>query len=74
MPEGMSGMDLAERLLAAKPELRIIFASGYSVEDLDPNFLREGHADFLQKPYTHITLPKAVRDCLDKPHGPARIQ
>jgi nitrogen-specific signal transduction histidine kinase/ActR/RegA family two-component response regulator len=65
MPEGMSGMDLATRLLAAKPGLRIIFASGYSMDDLDTTFVRKGHASFLQKPYTHITLAKAVRACLD---------
>ena len=66
MPEGISGMDLAEQLLATKPELKIIFASGYSMDDLDTAFLRKGRAAFLQKPYTHVTLAKAVRDCLDK--------
>jgi signal transduction histidine kinase/ActR/RegA family two-component response regulator/HAMP domain-containing protein len=65
MPEGMSGMDLATRLLAAKPGLRIIFASGYSMDDLDTSFVHKGHASFLQKPYTHVTLTKAVRACLD---------
>jgi CheY-like chemotaxis protein len=66
MPEGLSGMELAEKLLAAEPKLKIIFASGYSMDDLDTDFIREGHATFLQKPYTHLTLAKAVRDCLDR--------
>jgi len=66
MPEGISGMDLAQRLLEAKPRLKIIFASGYSMDDIDLGFVRKGRAAFLQKPYTHITLAKAVRDCLDK--------
>jgi len=66
MPEGLSGMELAQQLLASDPRLRIILASGYSMDDLDPNFIREGHAAFLQKPYTHVTLKKAVRDCLDR--------
>ena len=65
MPEGISGMDLAQRLQAIKPQLKIIFASGYSMDDLDTEFVRNGHAMFLQKPYTHVTLAKAVRDCLD---------
>jgi signal transduction histidine kinase len=65
MPEGVSGMDLARQLLDAKPTLKIIFASGYSMDEVNPTFLRDGHAAFLQKPYTHVTLPKAVRDCLD---------
>ena len=66
MPEGISGMDLANRLLESKPDLKIIFASGYSMDDLDTAFVRDGHAIFLQKPYTHVTLAKAVRQCLDK--------
>ena len=69
MPEGVSGMELAHRLLEAKPELKIIFASGYSMDDLDTAFVRDGHALFLQKPYTHVTLAKAVRQCLDKSDG-----
>jgi FixJ family two-component response regulator len=66
MPEGVSGMDLAYRLTEVKPDLKIIFASGYSMDDLDTAFVREGHAIFLQKPYTHVTLANAVRQCLDK--------
>ncbi len=67
MPEGISGMDLARTLLQAKPWLKIIFASGYSMDEIDTGFVQNGRAFFLQKPYTHITLAKAVRDCLDKP-------
>jgi signal transduction histidine kinase/HAMP domain-containing protein/ActR/RegA family two-component response regulator len=65
MPEGISGMDLAQRLQASNPKLKIVFASGYSMDDLDTSFLRQGRATFLQKPYTHASLAKAVRDCLD---------
>jgi FixJ family two-component response regulator len=65
MPEGISGMDLAQQLLTVKPNLKLIFASGYSMDDIDSAFVRNGRATFLQKPYTHITLAKAVRDCLD---------
>jgi len=68
MPEGMSGMDLAQKLLP-EPSLKIIFASGYSMDELDTDFIRQGNALFLQKPYTHITLAKAVRDCLDMGNG-----
>ncbi len=71
MPEGMSGMDLAQCLQASKPELRVIFASGYSMDDLDTKFLQQGYAGFIQKPYTHVTLAKAVREALDQPATPA---
>jgi len=65
MPEGISGMDLAQQLLATKPRLKIVFASGYSMESLDTAFVRNGRAGFLQKPYTHVTLAQAVRSALD---------
>ena len=35
------------------------------MDDLDTEFVRNGHAIFLQKPYTHFSLAKTVRDCLD---------
>src|SRR5206468_1222216 len=66
MPEGVSGMDLAQRLLATRPTLKIIFASGYNMGELDTDFIRKGRAVLLQKPYTHVTLTNAVRDCLDR--------
>jgi CheY-like chemotaxis protein len=65
MPEGISGMDLVRTLLDSKPKLKVIFASGYSMDNLDTAFLSKGRAAFLQKPYTHITLAQAVRSALD---------
>jgi YesN/AraC family two-component response regulator len=32
MPGGMTGKDLAERLLKENPKLKVIYASGYSAE------------------------------------------
>jgi len=66
MPEGISGVELAEKLIAEKPDLHVIFTSGYSVDEMDTAFIRDGRGDFLQKPYTRVTLAKAVRDCLDR--------
>jgi CheY-like chemotaxis protein len=66
MPEGVSGVELADKLLAAKPGLKIIFTSGYTADEVSPEVLARTRAQFLQKPYTHASLAKAVRDCLDK--------
>ncbi len=71
MPDGISGMDLAQRLMATNPNLKIIFASGYSMENFDAGFVEKTHAGFLQKPYTHITLARAVREALDRKSEPA---
>jgi signal transduction histidine kinase/HAMP domain-containing protein/ActR/RegA family two-component response regulator len=66
MPGGMSGRQLATRLLASQPRLKVIFTSGYNVEETNTDFFRRGGAVFLQKPYTRVDLARAVRNCLDK--------
>ncbi|MGA2854096.1 MAG: response regulator, partial [Verrucomicrobiota bacterium] len=65
MPEGVSGVDLAERLLADRPDLKIVFTSGYTTTEINDELLSRSQARFLQKPYTQNTLARAVRDCLD---------
>jgi CheY-like chemotaxis protein len=65
MPHGVSGRDLAERLRKDKPDLKVIYSSGYSQAIGESDLvLREG-LNFLQKPYHPRVLAKAVRDCLD---------
>ena len=66
MPGGMSGRDLAVKLQAQHPSTRVVFTSGYNMEDKHTDFFRKGGVLFLQKPYTRDTLTKAVRECLDK--------
>ncbi len=64
MPEGMTGRELAEELKSRKPDLRVVFTSGYSTEIMgDDNALRD--TLFLQKPYPPPLLAKTVRECLD---------
>jgi two-component system, cell cycle sensor histidine kinase and response regulator CckA len=65
MPHGVSGRELAQRLRGDKPELKVIYSSGYSLAVVGSDMvLREG-LNFLQKPYNPGKLAKAVRDCLD---------
>jgi signal transduction histidine kinase/ActR/RegA family two-component response regulator len=73
MPAGVSGMELANKLLLQRPQLRIVFASGYTVDDISTDFLtRNNNARFLQKPYTRITLARAVREAIDGSTAPQR--
>jgi signal transduction histidine kinase/CheY-like chemotaxis protein len=65
MPEGVSGIDLAERLLTDRPDLKIIFSSGYTSTEISAELMARSQARFLQKPYSHTDLAKIVRDCLD---------
>jgi CheY-like chemotaxis protein len=66
MPGGVSGYELASKLLESRPSLRVVFASGYTVDDISTDFLeRHNDARFLQKPYNRTTLARAVRETLD---------
>jgi signal transduction histidine kinase/ActR/RegA family two-component response regulator/HAMP domain-containing protein len=69
MPGGISGVDLAERLLASRPQLRIVFTSGYAANEVNREVLARTRARFLPKPYTHDELAQTVRECLDKSTG-----
>ncbi|MGA2542338.1 MAG: response regulator [Verrucomicrobiota bacterium] len=64
MPDGMSGRQLAERLKADNPALKVLYTSGYSTELLGKDLgLQEG-ANFLQKPYPPSKLVQTVRTAL----------
>jgi signal transduction histidine kinase len=65
MPDGLSGKDLAETLVSYKPGLKVIFTSGYNVEDIRADMAGKNGSRFLQKPYSRSTLAQAVRECLD---------
>jgi PAS domain S-box-containing protein len=68
MPDGMTGKDLAQRILGEKPDLKVIYMSGYSAEVVGKDFpLRDGH-NFLTKPFQAAKLAKTVRDRLDAKH------
>ncbi len=65
MPNGVQGNVLAERLHAERPELQVIFSSGYSSDFATADTPLGERFTFLQKPYKPETLVKTVRNCLD---------
>jgi two-component system cell cycle sensor histidine kinase/response regulator CckA len=62
---GASGPDLARELGATRPDMRVLYVSGYSVDPgLQSGMLTEGQA-FLQKPFALDALASKVRELLD---------
>jgi CheY-like chemotaxis protein len=62
---GLSGRELAERLARTRPELRVLYTSGYTDDAMvRQGVLRAGVA-FLQKPFVPETLARKVREVLD---------
>ena len=64
MPGGMNGDELAEAALAAKPDLKVLFTSGYA----EPAVARQGLGvgAWLKKPYTAAELAEKVREILSQ--------
>jgi two-component system, cell cycle sensor histidine kinase and response regulator CckA len=68
MPE-MNGPALAQRLVGLRPELRILFISGYA--DLSTPFEMDSshNVSFLSKPFQASVLTERVRQMLERPVG-----
>jgi CheY-like chemotaxis protein len=67
MPK-MGGIELAERLAALRPELKVLYTSGYA--DGGGGSKRVAGAGYLEKPYAMEELARTVRELLD-PGRPA---
>jgi PAS domain S-box-containing protein len=66
MPGGVSGRQLADKCLADKPGLSVIYTSGYSADFGHLESSLGERRFFLAKPYQFPALAKLIRDCLDR--------
>jgi CheY-like chemotaxis protein len=64
MPQ-MSGRELAERVVAARPSLRVLYMSGYTDDAIVRHGLLDETLNFIQKPFDSATVARKVREVLD---------
>ena len=63
----MNGRELADRLTATRPDLRVLFTSGYPSDTVVRHGIAEARTAFIEKPYLPDDLARMVRDILDRP-------
>jgi FixJ family two-component response regulator len=63
----MNGRELAQKLLPMRPEMKVLFMSGYSEEAIAQHGVLNPGTEFLQKPFTTEALIRKVREMLDAP-------
>ena len=64
---GMSGRQLAERIRIRRPEIRVLYVSGYPAEALGRHGVVDQGIALLAKPFSPKDLARKVREVLDSP-------
>jgi len=59
------GQELGRRLKAERPDLKVIYASGYSADIAGQDFQLQPGEAFVQKPFAKEHLLETIRRCLD---------
>jgi two-component system cell cycle sensor histidine kinase/response regulator CckA len=61
----MGGRELAARAAVLRPEMKVLYMSGYASDDILPQGVLDGVTELLQKPITPNLLARRVREALD---------
>jgi two-component system, cell cycle sensor histidine kinase and response regulator CckA len=62
---GMSGLELAEKMTLLRPDMKVLFMSGYTNYGVAAHGVLEAGTFLLQKPFTRDALTGKVREVLD---------
>jgi CheY-like chemotaxis protein len=66
---GMSGREVARRVVALRPQVKVLYLSGYTDDAIVRHGMLEPGIAFLQKPFSADMLARKVREVLDAPAG-----
>jgi hypothetical protein len=63
---GLNGRELADLLQAERPQMRVLYMSGYTGDAIESQGVQSQGMAFLPKPFTLEDLLRKVRDVLDQ--------
>ena len=66
MPGGMSGADVARSARGLRPDIRVLYTSGYAERALAQKAAKDRRVTVLSKPYSRQELAAAIRTALDR--------
>jgi DNA-binding NtrC family response regulator len=71
MMPGMSGPEMVKIMLARRPDLKVVFMSGYTDEKLRVADFSDELLTFIMKPFNPANLVNLISDNIRRPNGPA---
>ena len=73
LPGGMNGRQLAEEARRRRPDLKVLFTTGYARNAIVHDGRLDPGVELITKPFTQAALAAKLRDIIDARHTPGRI-
>ena len=73
LPGGMNGRQLADEARRRRPELKVLFTTGYARNAIVHDGRLDPGVELITKPYSQAALSTKLRDVIDFGEGPSRI-
>ena len=65
MMPGMTGCEMVKHIQQRRPDVRVLYLSGYTESTLECDGLLQGGANFLQMPFSATELAQRIRELLN---------
>jgi FixJ family two-component response regulator len=71
---GLNGLELQKRVAVERPDMPIIFITGYGDVPMTVQAMKAGAVEFLTKPFSDTLLLDAIRNAIDRSDASLRLE